>query len=259
MSDNADKTKLFRKIKAGEVGALIDFVDGERLVLYDYLLRMTGQVNRSIDCIDDALQAMHEEALATVESAHELRLLLYATARRLVSDIWRADTSSLKNASLEASPSQLSADDVIDRDLQGLRAVDKAFRALAGAEREAVSLRLRCGFEFNQMAQLMECSADAAEHLYLAGMQRIDAECPGLVVGPEASLERMPPHPLPERTSQATINLSMVMEGIKTKPEGLRSPRRIAAVLAILLLILAYLVYPHVFTEMFDLLTAPSE
>lgn len=258
MSNEADKSKLFRKILAGEVGALIDFVDGERLSLYDYLLRMTGQVNRSIDCIDDAIQGLHEDAIATLQSASQLRILLYITARRLVSDIWNADTHSLNNASLDLLSTNNSNDETATRQTLSFRALDKAFRNLSGGEREAVTLRHRCGFDFAEISEIMECPADVSEQLYLSGMQRIDAECSGIVIGPEASIERMPGHPLPERTSQATINLSMVMEGIKTKPVGLRSPKRIAVLVACGLLLLVYIVYPDVFTRLFAMVTSAS-
>jgi hypothetical protein len=96
----------------------------------------------------------------------------------------------------------------------------------------------------------MGLSADDAEQLFLSGMQRVDAECSGAVVGPESAIQRMPAHPLPERTSQVTMNLSMVMEGIKTKPVGLRSPARLITFAAVLVLAAAYYLYPQFFKEL---------
>jgi RNA polymerase sigma factor (sigma-70 family) len=250
VATTADKEKLFRKFRGGDLRALSDLVDIERPELYEYLMRMTGEVSRSADTIDEVVQSVSDEALHELNTPLELRMLLYATARRLSADIWNADTSRLKNAALEQAADGDAASEQPLRERQAYLALDKALRNLGGREREVVTLRSRCNFEFYEIGDLLGLSADAAEQVFLSGMQRVDAECSGAVVGPESALQRMPAHPLPERTSQATMNLSMVMEGIKTKPVGLRSPARLLAFAAVLVFAAAYYLYPEFFKEL---------
>lgn len=250
MATTAEKEKLFRKFRGGDLRALSDLVDIERPELYEYLMRMTGEVSRSADTIDEVVQSVSDEALQALSAPLELRMLLYATARRLSTDIWNADTSRLNNAALEQPADAGKVDEELLKERQAYLALDKALRNLGGRQREAVTLRSRCNFEFYEIGELMGLSADDAEQLFLSGMQRVDAECSGAVVGPESAIQRMPAHPLPERTSQATMNLSMVMEGIKTKPVGLRSPARLITFAAVLVLAAAYYLYPEFFKEL---------
>ena len=48
-----EKDKLFRLVLKGEQAALMDILEGERHELFDYLMRMTGQVTRSIESVDE--------------------------------------------------------------------------------------------------------------------------------------------------------------------------------------------------------------
>ena len=249
------QVRLFRKFQDGDMHAFADLIDAERLLLYDYLMRMTGEVSRSADTVDEVVQSLTDEILEDLSDPLALRLILFSTARRFAADIWNAETPRLVNASLEqASPTEQQTEDFQHlKDLHAYRALDKALRHLVGREREVVTLRSRCSFEFHHIAELMTISTQEAEQLFLDGMQKIDAECSGAVVGPELALQRMPGHPLPDRVSQATMNLSMVMEGIKTKPVGLRSPLRIAVFACVILVAAAYFLFPEIFQRLLGL------
>lgn len=239
--------RLFRKFRQGDMQAFADLIQAERPLLYDYLMRMTGEVSRSLDTIDEVVQTLSEDAVEELRDPLAFRLLLFSNARRAAAGAWNAETPRLLNASLEQPPHQDKNEDHYIKEYQAFRALDKALRNLPGREREVVILRSRGSLEFEHIADMLNTSADEAEGIFLSGMQKIDAECSGLVVGPEAALQRMPGHPLPDRGSQATINLSMVMEGIKTRPVGLRSPLKIAMFAALVLLIVVYSVFPEWF------------
>lgn len=248
------KDKLYRKYKSGDTRALYDLLEAERVVLYDYALRMTGQVSRSIDAIDDAYQGLTDEILDNTPSVLELRVAVYTMVRKFNADIWNADTQKLTNAVLDV-PSEAKLDpkdkakrlaaDKLARQHAAYKALDRSLRARPGAEREAVILRTRCRFEFRDVAAVMGLDEERAEALFLSGMTKIDAECSGIVEGPEDALMRMPGHLAPERSSQATINLSEVMQGIKARPVGLWSPTRFVLLVAVGMLIGAWLFYPE--------------
>ena len=97
------KNKLFKRFKAGDGTSLLDLLESEREGLYDYLLRMTGQVSRSSDTVDEVYQSLTEtdETLNAIESCVDLRICLYKTARKFNADIWNADTAKLVNSLLE--------------------------------------------------------------------------------------------------------------------------------------------------------------
>ena len=226
MRKNGQKQdKRFKRFKSGDSHAIYAFFDGERIYLYDFLMRMTGQISRSSESVNEVYESLTTEILASIDSARELRLVLFATARRFSSDIWNAETSRLINAGLsvvgEAKPG--AADPQIQRIAPLL---DKALRCLPGPEREVVWLQLLGDFTSEEVAQIVGLDEHAVESLYLRGLGAIDAEI-GESCGPaQTTLAMLPLHPLPAALSNATVNLSMVMAGIKAKPAGLRSTKR---------------------------------
>ena len=68
-----------------------------------------------------------------------------------------------------------------------------------------------------------------------------------------------PSHPLPIRSSQATVKtLSMVMEGIQTKPVGLWSPTRLTFILLVLAAVVACCVWPDLPNKIVEAVKAAS-
>ena len=102
MRNVGKQEKNFSRFKSGHASALYDLLESERPFLYDYLMRMTSQVSRSADSINEVYESLSEEVISVIESARDLRLVLYTTARRFNSDIWNAETSRLINAAVLA-------------------------------------------------------------------------------------------------------------------------------------------------------------
>jgi hypothetical protein len=74
------REKLFKKFKGGDDRALIDLLENERPQLYDYLMRMTGQISRSFESVSEVFQSVSEGSdKDEFDSADELRILLYTT------------------------------------------------------------------------------------------------------------------------------------------------------------------------------------
>jgi DNA-directed RNA polymerase specialized sigma24 family protein len=238
------RERLFKRFRSGDGAALIDLLERERPLLYDYLMRMTGQVSRSFDSVDEVYQSYLEgDAKTTIDDLEELRICLYQTGRKFNADIWNADTARLRNTAIEAGTD--GGDGAADDDSAAFQALDLSLRSLRGAEREIVLLRSRCDFEFAAAGEIMGLGEDAAESLFYKGMQRIDADCSGVVERPEQMLTKLPSHPPPEHSAQATMNLSVMMHDIKAKPVGLWSPFRIALVVAVALALGFLAVFPE--------------
>jgi DNA-directed RNA polymerase specialized sigma24 family protein len=234
------QNKLFKRFKGGDSAALIDFLENERPKIYDYLMRMTGQISRSFESVSEVFQSIADgEAKGDVDGAEELRCMLYVTARKFNADIWNAETSRLINPAIETGEEGSAA-----RETVAFQALDKSLRNLKGVEREIVLLRSRCDFEFEGIAEIMTMDEADVENQFYRGMQRIDADCSGVVEQPEKMLTRMPSHPPPEHSNQATMNLSVMMHDIKTRPVRLWSPLRVFLMLIIIASATVYFVFP---------------
>jgi DNA-directed RNA polymerase specialized sigma24 family protein len=233
-SAEAAKDKLYKKFKSGDGGALIELLEGDRQRVFDYLMRMTGQISRSADTVDEVYQGLTEETLETVSTWAELRVVLYTTARRFNADIWNADTAKLMNFALEGPDRTQEME--ASPDLAALVAVDHAWRSLVGPEREALHLFVRVGMTPEDVSDVMGIGASEAQALAGSASRQIAAAA-GAFTGGAAKLERLidlqPLHPLPERSTQSTVNLSVVMQGIKTRPAGLWSPWRLGLLVAL--------------------------
>lgn len=251
------KEKFFERLKDGDGHALAELLEGERPGVFDYCLRMTGQVSKSTDTVDEVYLSLNEDVLDTLGSYTDFKICLYLTARRFISDIWNADTTKLMNAAIEGTDGD-GGTDRANRERAAFRVLDKSVRGLPGRQRETLLLRVRAGFEWDEIAQILGAAPGQAEADFAAALAHVERECPGTASpeGAAAAVARMPAHPEPVRSSQRTINLSMVMQGIKAKPVGLWSPVRIT-VIAVLVVVVAILLFkPGLFQEMFAALKA---
>jgi DNA-directed RNA polymerase specialized sigma24 family protein len=226
------REKDFRRLKSGHGVSLYDLFEAERQELYDYLLRMTGQISRSDETVDEVFQAFTEDMLETIHTFQELRVSLYVTARKFNADIWNADTSKLINLGLEPLTSEGKS--VATPDLQKFSSIDVRLRSLPPREREILILSVRLGFKREDLRDITGFSnqdiEDSVSHA-------------GLAIGDFDLLKAMPAHPLPERSRQETQNLSIVMRGIKTKPVGVWSPLRILFLFCVVLSAVLWLLY----------------
>ena len=202
-----DGQKLLKKAKRGSAAAASDLFGGLRLDLYDYLLRMTGDVERSVQTIDEVLLSVKDSSLPS-QSYDELRLLIYQTARRFNGDAWNADTTRLTNGALDHQMGEPAA----------IRQIEDCFRTLPGPEREALYLRTKADFEAEQVASVMGIAAAQVELRFAKGCERLVDQGNFGDQQIEALVSRLPNHPIPEASINATVDLSLVMRGIRTKP-----------------------------------------
>ncbi len=248
-----EKDKLFRLVLKGEQAALMDILEGERHELFDYLMRMTGQVTRSIESVDEVFSSLTRETIATLGSYGELKVCIFATARRFNADIWNADISILVNAALSNDKARHA--DVIEVKVNNPKSAlkaDAAFRSLGGQQREAVLLSVITGFELAEISEITDQPIREVEQLISQGLVLLKQELGANTDVVEFMREHLVMHPRPVRSSQMTLNLSQLMQGIRTKPVGIWSPMRLTLIGVVLALLVAWLVYPAAFTRMAD-------
>lgn len=249
--NNAAQERMFKKFRGGDIASLADLMEGERTGLYDYMMRMTGQISRSADTVDEVFQSLNEETLETIDQFSELKIMLYTTSRKFNSDIWNAETSKLANASFEVPVHSQALDEKTLRERQGQALLDKALRSLPGMEREVLCLSARGQFENSEIAEIMGVPEHQVEDKLAVAMTKVEGEYQATGGRAESALAKLPSHPLPVRSSQATVNLSMVMQGIKTKPVGLWSPVRLTLIGLLVVAAVLWFVYPELYTRIF--------
>lgn len=249
----AENKKLFRSFRKGDSGALVELLENERSGLYDYLLRMTGQVQKSCDTIEEVFLSLNDGLLSEMQTFEDLRLLLYTTARKFNADIWNANTALLENAAIGEHLRGQPLDEDALLDVKFQQDLDRGLRGLKPFDREVAYLRLVVGLALSDIADSLGNPLHAVEAAYDAAMSALERETQRSREDVEDGLHRITRHPVPPRSSHATVNLSMVMEGIKTRPSGVWSVRRI--ILVVIVIVVAGLWYfvPDVFAPIFSM------
>jgi DNA-directed RNA polymerase specialized sigma24 family protein len=258
----AENKKLFRKFRGGDASALVEILESERHNIYDYMMRMTGQVQKSAETIEEVYISLNEGVLTELQAYEDLRLLLYTTTRKFSADIWNANTSMLENSGIL---NDVGADPLTEEGLHQLKLqqdLDRGIRVLKAFEREVVYLRLVVGMAFSEIADVVGNTQSAVDDAYSSAINELSQSIGKNQDEIEDGLHRICKHPLPPRSSPATVNLSMVMEGIKTKPSGLRSVKKIVALVVLAGLIAAWFLFPTLTQETLEflrnLLRSPS-
>jgi DNA-directed RNA polymerase specialized sigma24 family protein len=248
----AIKKKLFRKFRSGEASALVEILESERQSLYDYMMRMTGQVQKSAETIEEVYVSLNEGVLAELQTYEDLRLLLYTTTRKFSADIWNANTSMLENSGIlpqeESDPLGVHG----LRELKFQQDLDRAIRGLKPFEREVVYLRLVVGMAFSEVSDVVGNSQDEVENGYASAFKVLTVSIGKSQDEVEDGLHRISKHPMPPLSSPATVNLSMVMEGIKTKPSGVWSVKRIIFLAIFALVVACWFLFPYLTQDAWD-------
>ncbi len=180
--------------------------------LFDYLLRMTGQAERSAESTDEVVRVMvkwfGENPDASFKS---IRKKFYTTARNFSADIWEADVENLQNSGYDA--------DEEHADEKHLRDFEKRLNKLDALDREIVLLKCRYGFDADTIRELTKLDDDinTSVQKVLDGLERH-------VNGGKASeaIARLPLHPIPSNPlSSQTQALSELMRNLKSRRGGI--------------------------------------
>lgn len=177
--------------------------------LFDYCMRMTGDVMKAATLVQDSCQALAESVSGggRMDSAEDVRAFLYREARILGAAAWHADTTALRNPALSG-----------DGATHDLVRLDELLRSLPGDQREAILLVERYKFTPQVAAHIAgfdTAKFDAA--LSGAWQQLLTRLPPGAVPvgasGKKSPIELIPLHPAPAVENQLPVtNLGEIME-----------------------------------------------
>ncbi len=177
--------------------------------LFDYCMRMTGDVMKATTLVQDACQALAESISGggRIESAEDARAFLYREARILGVESWRADTVALRNPALSGEG---AAPDLVR--------LDELLRALPGEQREAILLVERYKFSPQVAAHIAGFDASRFDAALSGAWQNLLTRLPPGAVpvassGKRSPIERIPHHPAPALEHQIPVtNLGEIME-----------------------------------------------
>lgn len=199
-------SKEFKNFKNGDVDALAEILRSERDRLFDYVMRMTGQLIKSADIAEETMNTVEQHA-DDCDTLEELLVLCYKTARNFAVDVWNADTSKLENSSYAGAQG---------RENLALVQLESVIRCLPPEQREVLILRERFGFALDEVAEIMV--------LPVADVEIMFAKALGIVEGnlPEQPSQKIPEllsrlHPFTKQLNDGpeTQNLSLIMNDFR--------------------------------------------
>jgi DNA-directed RNA polymerase specialized sigma24 family protein len=205
----ADLEKNFKAFKAGDFEALDLILNSEKDRLFDYVMRMTGQLSRSAATTEEVIGVVTPVA-DREETLQELLVLLYKTARNFTIEIWNADTSRLENsvyATVAGGKPVKNAEDLL--------ALEHVVRSLPAKQREILLLRERFGFSPDEIAELTGYATGDVEEIFAQALGITEAALPGFADRVPELMTKILGFQMPEDASVVTQNLSMVFKDLK--------------------------------------------
>jgi DNA-directed RNA polymerase specialized sigma24 family protein len=205
----ADLDRQFKAFKSGDFEALDVILNSEKDRLFDYVMRMTGQLSRSMATTEEVIGVVTPVA-DREETLQELLVLLYKTARNFTIEIWNADTSRLENSAYTANEAGKSA-----KNSEDFLALEHVVRSLPPKQREILLLRERFGFSPDEIAELTGYAIGDVEEIFAQALGITEAALPGMADRVPELMTKLLRFEMPEDTTMATQNLSMVFKDLK--------------------------------------------
>jgi DNA-directed RNA polymerase specialized sigma24 family protein len=199
----------FKEFKRGDMAALEAVIESESERLFDYLMRMTGQMSRSHETVLEVCQSV--KAVADEhEDLQEFLVVFYKTARKFSIDIWNADTSRLENSAYGAPMGAKP-----DKDFALMLALESIVRSLPPKQREILILHERLGFSPDEIAEITSYGMSDVEEIFAQALGVAEAALTGDAEKVPALMTKLLPFPVPQSDDITTQNLSMVFKDLK--------------------------------------------
>lgn len=208
------QNELFESYTQGQKSKLPEILDIEKIYLYDFLLRMTGDQNRSLSVVEQVINQMltSEEVW---EQLNKLRLDVYSKARTLMLKVWYADVTKLEHPSLIQVLRDPDSDRKSLKRAQAYTELNKAISTCEGYGREIVMLHLRIKFTFSEIAQILGQSRDFVEENYARAIKLIMENVPNLPPDPRKVIGNLDVYPFPKGEETDITDLSGLIGGIQ--------------------------------------------
>ena len=208
-------THDFDEFLNGNTEALTDVLMAESSYLFDFSMRMTGQLGRSSEVTDEVLQSM-EHSVGDVETLNELLVKCYKTLRTFASDIWNAETKKLENPAYSG---------VQGKEVAKIAKIEVKIRSLPPRPREVLLLRELYGFSEDNIVEIIgNTSNDEVQQAYRDARAAVEGSVGLDGDSVSALMKRISLFKRPERDGPETQNLSVIMNDFR-KTEKMHSSR----------------------------------
>jgi DNA-directed RNA polymerase specialized sigma24 family protein len=205
----AELTSQFKRFKDGNSDELDEILSSECPRLFDFLMRMTGQLSRSSETATESCEAMKGVAFES-EDLQEFLISLYKTARKFSVDIWNADTSRLENSAYPVAPGLKP-----EKTVALLQSLESIVRSLPAKQREILLLHERFGFSPDEIAEITSYGLGDVEEIFAQALGVVESALPGDAEKVPSLFTKLYLFPMPSTEDVTTQNLSMVFKDLK--------------------------------------------
>jgi len=207
------REKIFRSFVDSNGEEWEEIFSLEKKSLYDYVLRMTGNILGTSESLEEVFLAL-KRTNARYSTYQDLRVVLFSTVRSFNAHVWNADTSKSIKPSVSLEPIEISSIKAHQSKQEMLR-VERSLSGLAPWERETVILNMREGFSFAEIATITSMDQKVVMSNFYSALRNIKRDCAELGEKVPTILIALPKYHSPARTTFNTLNLSAFIEDLK--------------------------------------------
>jgi DNA-directed RNA polymerase specialized sigma24 family protein len=210
--------RQFKAFQDGQLEQLEELMASEKGRLFDYLMRMTGQLSKSAETTEEAINAVSAVA-DQADSLQDLLITLYKTARNFAIDAWNADTSRLENSSYAEQKSSESK--LNDRLLASMVSAEQVIRSLAPHQREVLLLHERYGFASDEVCLVTGYPLSDVEETFPIALAIVESAMTDHAISVPDLITKLHAFTIPDDGDETTQNLSLVFKNLKKSSSGL--------------------------------------
>lgn len=248
---DAIREQLFKVYVDGNGEGFEEIFDFERSSLYDFLIRMSAQIETAADQIEEVFYAVESEK-SSFPSYQAIRLALFRTLRQSAGGSWASQVSgSAIPAATSVSHEHMRISSVKDHvNKQEMIKVEQILMLIPPPQREALLLNLREGFSFSEISQITSMEQNKVMASFYEGMKFLKTMCTELSNSPVDLMKTLPRYEAPPKASLQTQALSELIEDLREARRGPANERSRVLPVALLLgvsVALVYYLYPSLF------------
>lgn len=208
---------------------LQEMLKSEQENLYDYSMRMSGNVLRSKEAVEQSIKIILQR-FDTKTPYPIVRKNLFKTIRAFSQDMWNADTSNLTNQAFSGWDVK---EEVFTK--QEGESLDRFIHRLPATEREIVLLKSRYFFIFSDIEEIIEQS-EPVQGTFEKAVKDLSSLVSKPSEATSAIISKIPNYELPPETKFHTQALSNLMLDLNNRKSFL-NPSNLLMFLGILILL----------------------
>ena len=167
--------ELVERARRGDVESYNVLVSRWEKKIYNYLLRLTGNREDALDLSQEAFFKAYR-GLETLEDAGKFASWLYRIAHNQALSKFRGDARRGETA---AEAVEQASGEAVRTGIAGRRAfpleleliVERALEDLSAEQREAILLKVHHGFQFHEIAEILDCPLSTVKSRIYSGFE----------------------------------------------------------------------------------------